>query len=108
MAHLTSQSAGKIFEVEIAGVPLKLKSTHDESTVNDLVRLIDKTINEALPKVKNRSVQTAAVLAALNLAEELHFLKKQISAELDKLENKADRVIHSLEASRIPKTEITV
>ncbi len=104
----TSNPNSELFEVQIAGVPLKLKSSHDEQTVKELVSFVDQKINQALPKVKNRSLQTAAILATLNLAEELMNLRKQAIEELESLEHKTDRVISSLEASRIPKTEVSV
>ena len=97
-----------VFEVEIAGVSLKLKSMHDEQTVQNLVSIVAQKINQALPKVKNHSLQTAAILACLNFAEELMNFRKQAIVELERLENKADRVISSLEASRIPKAETTL
>jgi cell division protein ZapA len=98
-----TKSNQKIYEVMIAGLPLKLRSSHDEQTVKELVSFADRKISESMPKVKHGSVQTAALLAVLNLAEELLLLKKQASRELDRLEHKAERIISSLEASRIPK-----
>lgn len=105
MAQMTNPD-NKIFEVEIAGMPLKLRSSHDEQTVKELVSLVDQKINQALPKVKHASLQMAAMLAALNFAEELILLRKLASRELERLEHKADRVISSLETSRIPKAEL--
>lgn len=102
MAQMTNPDT-KIFEVEIAGMSLKLRSSHDEQTVQELVSFVDQKINEALPKVKNGSLQTAAVLAVLNVSEELMLLKRQARRELERLESKTERVITSLEASRIPK-----
>ena len=94
-----------VFEVEIGGVSLKLRSYHDEAVVRELVTFVDQRIKDALPKVKNGSFQTAAILMSLHLAEELMQLRRQTSRELERLENRAERVIASLEASRIPKTE---
>ena len=94
-----------VFEVEIGGVPLKLRSYHDEAVVRELVTFVDQRIKDALPKVKNGSFQTAAILTSLHLAEELLQLRRLTSRELERLENRAERVIASLEASRIPKTE---
>ena len=105
MAQMTNPD-NTLFEIEIAGMSLKLRSSHDEQTVNELVSLVDQKINQALPKVKHASLQTAAMLAALNFAEELLLLRKQASRELERLEYKTDRVIQSLEASRIPKAEL--
>ena len=90
----------KLFEVEIAGVPLRLKSSHDEQTVNELVRLVDEKIREALPLTKTGSIQNASILASLNLAEDYLMLKRKALAELDGLEARALGVISELESTR--------
>ena len=100
----------KLFEVEIAGVPLRLKSSHDEQTVKELVRLVDEKIREALPLTKTGSIQNASILASLNLAEEYLMLKRKALSELSGLEAKAMKVITELESTRsqaVPKTERT-
>jgi cell division protein ZapA len=86
-------------QVSIAGVPLRLKSSHDEATVNELVRMVDEKVHQALPLTKTGSVQNAAILAALNLAEELLLLKRQARELVDSLEAKVSRVIDDLEKS---------
>ena len=90
----------KLFEVEIAGVPLRLKSSHDEQTVKELVRLVDEKIREALPLTKTGSIQNASILASLNLAEEYLMLKRKALSELDGLEAKAMKVMTELESTR--------
>jgi cell division protein ZapA len=92
--------APKLFEVEIAGVPLRLKSSHDEQTVNELVSLVDEKIRAALPLTKTGSIQNASILASLHLAEEYLALKRKAQAELENLEAKALKVISDLENSR--------
>lgn len=93
-------TASRLFEVEIAGVPLRLKSSHDEETVNELVALVDQKVREALPLTKTGSIQNAAILASLNLAEEFLLLKRKAQKELGALEAKALKVISELESSR--------
>jgi cell division protein ZapA len=90
----------KTFEVVIAGVPLRLKSSHDEETVNHLVALVDQRIREALPLTKTGSIQNAAILASLHLAEEFVMIKRKAQTELEGLESKALKVISELESSR--------
>jgi cell division protein ZapA len=91
----------RIHEVEIAGVPLRLKSSHDDQTVNELVALVDGKIREALPLTKTGSIQNASILASLHLAEEYLLLKRKAKMELDSLEAKALQVISELESSRV-------
>lgn len=97
-----ADTQAKLHEVEIAGVPLRLKSSHDEQTVNELVALVDHKIREALPLTKTGSIQNAAILASLHLAEEYLLLKLKAKVELENLETKALKVISELESSRVP------
>lgn len=86
-------------QVSIAGVPLRLKSSHDEETVNELVRMVDEKIRQALPLTKTGSIQNASILAALNMAEELLLLKRHARELVDRLEARTLRVIEDLEKS---------
>jgi len=96
-----SEARARLFEVEIAGVPLRLKSSHDVQTVNELVALVDRRIKEALPLTKTGSIQNASILASLHLAEENLNLRNQAKAELERLETKTLKVISELESSRM-------
>lgn len=96
-----SESRARLFEVEIAGVPLRLKSSHDVQTVNELVALVDRRIKEALPLTKTGSIQNASILASLHLAEENLALRSQAKAELERLESRTLKVISELESSRM-------
>lgn len=99
-----SQNAPKkTFNFKVAGVPYKLKTSHGEQTVNELVDFVNAKITEALSVTKNSSFQNAAVLAAFNIAEEMILLKQRAQAELDKLEAKAVKLSQDLENSKINK-----
>ncbi len=91
------------FEFEIAGLPYKLKSSHDEQTVQELVDFVDQKVSQALSVTKSGSFQSAAVLAALNIAEELILLKRKAHHELDLIEAKALKLAESIEHSKIPQ-----
>jgi cell division protein ZapA len=97
----TESTTAKLHEVLIAGVPLRLKSSHDEQTVNELVALVDHRVREALHLTKSGSIQNASILASLHLAEEYILLKRKAKVELDHLEAKTLRVISDLESSRV-------
>ena len=91
----------EVYEVNIAGVPLRLKSSHDDETVRELINLVDRKVREALPLTKTGSLQTASIFASLHLAEELLMLKRKTQAELQSLESKAEKVLSDLEDSRL-------
>jgi len=94
-------ASSQVFDVNIAGVPLRLKSSHDEKSVQELVRIVDEKIQNALTQLKSGSIQNAAILACLNLAEEYVQLKQQTKAELSELELRAEKVLSDLGNSRI-------
>jgi len=90
----------QIFEVTLAGLSLKLKTSHDSETVHQLVSYVDQKVSEALKMTKSGSIQNAALLASLNIAEELIILKERAREQLAKIEGKAQKVLSDLESSR--------
>ncbi|UYL09651.1 cell division protein ZapA [Bdellovibrio sp. SKB1291214] len=90
----------KNFNFLIAGVPYKLRSSHDDSTVQELVDFVNNKMTQAMAVTKNGSFQNAAVLTAMNLAEELILLKRKAQRELDKLEEKTLQLSLELENSK--------
>jgi cell division protein ZapA len=94
----------KTFDFKIAGVPYKLKTSHEERTVNELVDYVNHKVTEAIAVTKNSSFQNAAVLAAFNIAEEMILLKQRAQQELEKLEKKALKLSQDLENSKLNKS----
>ena len=103
MAETLKAQKKQTFDFKIAGVSYKIKTSHDEKTVYELVEFVNKKVTEAMSATKNSSFQNAAVLAALNIAEEMILLKKRAGAELDKLEAKALKMAQELENSKTNK-----
>ena len=85
----------KTFEVEIAGVPLRLKSSHDQETVNEIMKMVEEQMD---PRLAKTSLRNSALLACLRLAEELYLLRKKTKEELDNLENTALEQISHIQA----------
>lgn len=90
----------KTFDFLIAGVPYKLRTSHDDATVQELVDFVNDRMNQALAVTKNGSYQNAAVLTALNLAEELILLKRKAHRELEKVEEKILKLSVELENTK--------
>lgn len=97
------KDSGKVFDFKIAGVSYKIKSSHDEETVQNLVNYVDQKVSDAIKVTKNASFQNAAVLAALNIAEELILLKKRAYDELEILEAKASKLASKIDSSKVDK-----
>ncbi|AFY00863.1 cell division protein ZapA [Bdellovibrio bacteriovorus] len=93
-------SEKKTYNFLIAGVPYKLKTSHDDATVEELIEFVNSRMNQAMAVTKNGSYQNAAVLTAMNLAEELILLKRKAHRELEKLEEKALQLSMDLENSK--------
>ncbi|UXR65085.1 cell division protein ZapA [Bdellovibrio bacteriovorus] len=93
-------SEKKTYNFLIAGVPYKLKTSHDDATVEELVEFVNNRMNQAMSITKNGSFQNAAVLTAMNLAEELILLKRKAHRELEKLEERALQLSMDLENSK--------
>ena len=96
----------KTIDFKIAGVPYKIKSSHDDETLNQLIEYVNQKVTEALKVTKNSSFQNAAVLASLNIAEEMILLKRRAQDELTKLENKALKLAQEIENTRANKTNL--
>ncbi|MBX3040327.1 MAG: cell division protein ZapA [Bdellovibrionaceae bacterium] len=90
----------KTFDFLIAGVPYKLRTSHDDATVQELVDFVNDKMNQALAVTKNGSYQNAAVLTALNLAEALIPLKRKAHRELEKVEEKILKLSVELENTK--------
>jgi cell division protein ZapA len=88
----------KLYEVEIAGVPLKLLSPHPEYIVQNVIDYVDSKVSEAMTLTKNASIQNAALLAALNVAEELVLLKQNATERIDDLEGRTQSLLAQLES----------
>src|SRR5437660_720088 len=90
-------NSSETYDVQVAGLPLRLKSSHDEQTVQELIDLIDGKVKEALSANSNISFQKALLLASLHVAEDLVFLKRAVRSRLDTLENKSKSILAELD-----------
>lgn len=88
-----------VYEVQVAGIALKLRSSHDPETVAELTRLVDQKVRETLDAAPSISFQNALLLTALNLAEDQLLLKRVAKTELASIESQAQLVLDELEES---------
>lgn len=94
------------YDVQVAGLPLRLKSSHDEQTVQELIDLIDLKVKEAMSSNSSISFQKALLLASLHVAEDLVFLKRAVKTRLDLLETKAKSILSELDST--PAARLTI
>ncbi len=94
-----------VFETQIAGMSFKLRTAHNEETVNELVDFVNNKFQQALKGTKSGSVANAIVLASLNIAEEYMILKKKASLELDNLLEETQKISSDLELAHCSQNE---
>lgn len=99
-------TTSETYEVQVAGLPLRLKSSHDAQTVQELIDLVDGKVKEALAANSNISFQKALLLASLHVAEDLVFLKRALRNRLDNLETKAKGILTELDSSPLARLTI--
>ncbi len=100
----TNNQNKKTVDFKIAGVSYKIRSSHDDATIASLVQYVDQKVTDAMKLTKNSSFQNAAVLASLNIAEEMILLKRRAQRELEKLEVKAQKLALEIENTKLNKT----
>ena len=100
------KSQSETYEVQVAGMPLRLKSSHDQETVQELIDLVDGKVKAAMSSNSSISFQKALLLASLHVAEDLVFLKRAVRSRLDSLETKAKGVLTELDSSPLARLNV--
>ena len=86
----------QIREVVLGGIPYRVKSNLAEEELKKLVGFVDDKIQTALMGTKSGSYQNAAILACLNIAEELFHQKKSTAKHLDQMESTVLQILSQL------------
>lgn len=89
----------QIYEIQLQGQLLKIKTEHDKKTLEGFKSKVEKKLESINKKHQSISREKSLLLACLCLAEDYHFLKKNIHQNLNCLENQVQSVFQELEAS---------
>lgn len=100
------KSQSETYEVQVAGMPLRLKSSHDQETVQELIDLVDGKVKAAMSSNSSISFQKALLLASLHVAEDLVFLKRAVRSRLDSLDTKAKGILTELDSSPLARLNV--
>lgn len=100
-------SEKRLYEVQIAGLPLKLRSSHDKETVEKLIQCVDAKLQETMASMPSLSFQNAILLTALNLAEEQLLLKKTAANELNLIEKRTQKILDQMEEIQTQSSSLT-
>ena len=84
-------------KIQIYGKTYSLKSSSDQMSMEDVAAYVDAKMRELAAARSKTSSSDLAVLAALNIAQELIELQKQNDANDKSHEEKIGRMIEALE-----------
>ena len=84
-------------KIQIYGKTYSLKSSSDQMSMEDVAAYVDAKMRELAAALSKTSSADLAVLAALNIAQELMELQKQNDANNKSHEEKIGRMIEALE-----------
>jgi cell division protein ZapA len=85
------------YNITILGQELSVLSDSEDDQVTEVVQFLNKKVDEILHSGNGLKTLNVAILAALNISEELIKLKG-INRELcDQLENRAEKLIQLIE-----------
>ena len=84
-------------KIQIYGKTYSLKSSSDQMSMEDVAAYVDAKMRELAAALSKTSSADLAVLAALNIAQELMELQKQNDANDKSNEEKIGRMIEALE-----------
>ena len=85
------------FHIEILGQKLTVLSDSDEKVVAGIVQYVNDKVDEISKGGSNLNTLTIAVLAALNIAEELFKAKGENSLISKQLENRTQELINLID-----------
>lgn len=104
--HPENSTNADTYEVQVAGLPLRLRSSHDVQTVQELISLVDDRVKQALSANSSVSFQKALLLASLHIAEDLVFLKRAARSRLEQIEGKAKNILSELDSSPLARINL--
>lgn len=99
------QISSKVYDVEIGGLSLQLKSDHQPDKVNKLIQLVESKVTESLKNHSNISAQKALILSCLSIAEDFSNLKEKACSKINKIESKMQSISTLLESSKQKASE---
>ncbi len=86
----------KAVDVEIMGQKFTVSSDAEEDYVHKVAGYVDGKIQEALKTARPAAKSNAAMLAALNIADDYHRLKERYEAVLHRLNHLSKRLSTTL------------
>ena len=92
--------------VEIFGKSFRLRSAADQKYVKKIAKYVDKRLREVSEETNSCAEVEVAILAALNITDELFESRSQTSDSATDLQNRARTLVMKLE-EKLPELEAT-
>ena len=95
-------SESRVIHVDIQGQRYAIKSTLDPKYVNDVAAFVDQKMERVGQELATSDALRLAVLAALNIADELFRMRQEASGEASRLLARAADIERIVDAALLP------
>ena len=92
-----------VITVQIFGREYKIKGHADKDYIEEMAKYVDEKMRELSGNSSLPSQDTLAILAALNIADELFQQRGQLSGTFSSVDEKADHLIALIDQSLLAK-----
>ena len=92
-----------VITVKIFGREYKIKGHADKDYIEEMAKYVDEKMRELSGSSSLPSQDTLAILAALNIADELFQQRGQLSGTFSSVDEKADHLIALIDQSLLAK-----
>ncbi len=92
-----------VITVKIFGREYKIKGHADKDYIEEMAKYVDEKMRELSGNSSLPSQDTLAILAALNIADELFQQRGQLSGTFSSVDEKADHLIALIDQSLLAK-----
>jgi cell division protein ZapA (FtsZ GTPase activity inhibitor) len=90
---------GSVTQVEIFGQTYNVRAEGDSSYIHDLARFVDSRMKEVAERTATVDTTKIAILAALNISDDLHQREKSRKDSPSDAAARAERLIQKLDAA---------
>ena len=93
---MTDSANPSTLEVEIFGSIYRVRSDRDPDYLEEVARVVDSRMREIAEHMSSADTARIAILAALNLADELHSYEKLLEGERVEISSRVKRLTGEL------------
>ena len=91
------EKRGSVTQVEIFGQTYNVRADGDSAYIHDLARFVDSRMKEVADKTATVDTTKIAILAALNISDDLYQMEKRREGDPADARARAERLIRKLD-----------